>query len=332
MLGNLKITPTKGVVILPVVAFQKIAGTTAITSRAPIAGLAPVIVAGTGGCTGAATACIPDSEQRWYFGVDAEWQVGNYYIAPTFIYMTGTRVWRRTVAGSSTAGVAGGNGGVACGPVLTCNDSDIRSFLADVRGGAQFGPLRLEGFFQYTPGNSAVEVAASGALGGGFSGGGTTVKYFQNIFVDAMQNTGWFLLSSVSDIGDPFGTPSGWSATAFAVNRQYQPGYGPWGHILIAGKTSYALSSTLTGRVVVGASWTEQKADKACDVAFTRCDGRGDANYLGTETNVGLIYRIYQGLTADAAFAYLFTGDAYSHGNRSVNDAWALSYKLAYSF
>jgi hypothetical protein len=142
-----------------------------------------------------------------------------------------------------------------------------------------------------------------------------------------------------SDLGDYFGSAAGINAATFASSRGWQPGYGPWGHILIAGKANYALTPKLVGRVTAGASWTDRRADTSCTVAFLSCDGVGDERYLGTETTLGAIYKVYPGLTADAVFGYLFTGDAYGHNCTSTSrsgcdpkNAWVLSYKLAYSF
>lgn len=323
VLGNFRFTPVKGLTILPVVAFEKIAGTTTAFTRLPMVGMTATAAGGPN--------LTPDSESRWYFGVDLNWQIGSYYIAPTFIYMAGERTWRTKPSG---------NGGTAC-TTATCQDSDIRSFLADLRGGGQFGPLRLEGFFQYSPGNEARDVAASATSGGGFSGGGKTVRDFQNIWVDSGQNLGWSQLITLSnDLGDYFGQAAGINAGSVNTQNVLHPGYGPWGRILVAGKANYALTPSLSGRFVAGASWTAEEADTRCNINFLSCDGNGNAHYLGTELNLGAIYRIYPGLTVDGVFSYLFTGDAYGHNCSETTggsgcdpkNAWAWSYKLAYSF
>ncbi|HLC41641.1 MAG TPA: hypothetical protein VJO34_08445 [Methylomirabilota bacterium] len=321
MLGSMRITPMKGVTILPLVAYEKISGSTQAATRTMVG-------------------AVPNAEQRWYFGVDASVKIGNFSIDPTFIYLAGKRDWTTTVA----AGAAG-NGGAACIAGITCSDSDIRSFLADLRGSAQFGPLRLQGIFQYVPGNKAADVAASAAPsaanGGGYSGGGKTVKYFNNIFVDPTQNLGWSSLIHLSDLGDNVGG-NGYLYAPVGTNMMWQPSYGPWGAMFIAGRADYSVTPALIGRLVVGGRWAAEKVDVSCGpLVFAACDGTGEERYLGTEVNVGGLYQIYPGLNVDAIFGYLFTGDGFAHGCPAgggvvaacePKNAWQFGYKLLYSF
>ena len=234
-------------------------------------------------------------EERHYLGVDARWRMGPWSLDPTFIYQTGQRDVAQSTAKS----------GIGGGRVVT---QDEYAWIVDVRGGYRVGPLNLEGFFVYSPGNSAEDNigTAPGRL--------KAVKYYQPLNNDIAYGSGGGLseflnLNSIDYFrGFAVGT-SMFEGGSIGFDR-----YGRWD---IGFKPSYAVTPALTVRGLVAGHWTAESVDKnahfnAATGLFPAPRGSQDrnSNYLGTEFNLGLTWAFAPGLRLDAGAGWLSPGGA----------------------
>ena len=221
--------------------------------------------------------------RRHYFGVDARWTAGPFYVEPTFFYM----------AGDEDVPAAGGR-----------KNADIRAYLVDVTGGFRAGPLNIEGRAMFTPGVDANHILSNG-------GGGTDRRYVGiNPAFGYMSGwteiwTGFVDYQNSLNIGNE------------AIVMRNSPSYDKYGRVLFALAVDYALTPALTFKVLTNVSWTDTKVDTtgvlvALSGLATR-GTRGTERYLGNEWAAGLTYRFAPNVTFDLIGAVLLTGDALNH-------------------
>jgi hypothetical protein len=312
---SLDLTPVKGITIRPLVGYFDAQGNTNAFSRCRVqcAGL-PSNGAATGinSVSGAVTTSTLGSyrtstdEQRVYWGVDAQINVGPFYVDPTIIVMNSTvdGVYRGS-AEALLVGAAGTQGGGAR------VDQDIDSWLVDIRGGFRAGPLLIEAMVVWTPGDDAQHDSFKDS------------KLYHPINVDIGYGAGWTEILSLGSV-DYF--------TNAGHGMGENIGLGRYGRRQVGARASYALTPALTLSGKWASAWTDTDVDTdavAANLAGTSygatpcaltggigggcalsTNNRGDENYIGTEFSAGLTYRFAPGLTFDLVGAWLFAGSA----------------------
>jgi hypothetical protein len=218
------------------------------------------------------------NESRFWIGVDARWRYGNFTFSPTFIYNGGTREFN--------------NG----------QDSDLSSFLLDVRGAYVVGPFTVTAKFVYTPGNEASD---------NIDVPGTDINFYQSIAVDTVyRSADWFEIfgfniDSTSDalfnLNDPRSIRSNLSFDQFGL-------------IFGAVRGDYKVLPQLTFTAALGFFAAAEKVGRP-----TRSLGlsspatynyTGRDQYLATEIDAWITYNVIKGTDFDIWFAYAFVGDA----------------------
>jgi hypothetical protein len=247
------------------------------------------------------------NEKRWWAGVDARWKYGDLVIAPTFIYNGGEREFT--------------NGG----------DSDISSFLVDVRAAYTFGPLTATLKFAYTPGNDATD---------NVNAPGTDVDYYQFIAIDTVHRSlDWFEILGFNT--DTTSTPPfGFNDTR---SMRSNLGFDQFGLIHGAARVDFKVLPPLiiTGAVGFFATAADvgrpARLGAASAVNNPTYNYTGEDNYLGTEIDVWAQYTLFRGTDLDIYAAYAFIGDAFNlqdPGNnvREARDVIAGGARIIYRF
>src|SRR5262249_30206584 len=148
-----------------------------------------------------------------------------FSLDPTFYYQFGNRDFRRSAA-------AGGG----------THEADIQSWIADVQGGWQFGPLLLEARGVYTRGNKATDDITS------------KVKYFEPVNLDTGYWDGWAAIFALGvDYFNGGGGANG--------NMADHIGYDRYGRRAFALRATYSLTPALAFYGIVTPNWTDQKVD-----------------------------------------------------------------------
>jgi len=298
-----EITPFKGLDIKPLYSYFQADGATAGSSRRTVFDTRIL-----GGSTVAATAARPnDVENRHTVGIDARFRSGPFSLDPTVYYQFGNRDFRRSAAGG------GGE-----------NEADIQTWLVDVQGGWQIGPLLLEARGVYTRGNKAGDDITD------------KVKYFEPLNLDTGYWAGW---AAIYALGIDYFNGGGGTLNQMSTNIGYDR-YGRRGFGL---RATYSLTPQLAFYTAVSPTWTDQKVDTdTAIVAGVRQapTSGGDSRYLGTEADLGLTWRFAANTVFDLQGAYLFAGKALD-SVRTVNgvtqkfeaeDGWTVAARVRLSF
>lgn len=255
---------------------------------------------GTGGVNfGTALGSDQAKRERHYAGLDARWRSGPFSFDPTFTYLWGIN--RMSCGGvAARAGHCDQVGGKT-------TDQDIRAWMVDLRGGWRMGPLLLEGFFLYTPGNDARDNM------GNTAGAIADQNFFQPVNTGGGYAAGWsnFFTSNEIDFLRAY-------AIGSSVARGSVIAYDRYGALVAAFKPSYALTRALTLKGLIAGNWTAEDVDShgvfSATLGWspeTQGDQRGgDDNFLGWEVAAGLTWAFAPGLTFDAGVAHLFAGEA----------------------
>jgi hypothetical protein len=281
---SVEITPFKGLDIRPIYGFARYDSTTNVASRSSRGGFANAAPSAVGTSAGFTPG---DIEVRHTLGVDARLRLGPFSLDPTFLYQFGTR--------DVTCGAVAST--FVCPTPLVTVEQDISTFLLDLRGGFQLGPLLLEAGFAYSPGNEASDNVND------------DVNFFQPISTDTGFWAGW---ANIFALGIDY-----FNILAVAgTNGGATIGYDKYGIIRFGGRATYALTPAFSLYSNLVATWTAEDIDTSSVVAggLTPRDGRGDESYLGTEINVGLTWRMAPNLVFDLVGGYLFAGDGLGRG------------------
>jgi hypothetical protein len=300
-----EITPIKGLDIKPLYSyFQAAAGTSGSARRTVldthINGGSTVAAAATG---------IGSIENRHTIGVDARFRSGPFSLDPTFYYQFGNRDFRTAGGGTSQA--------------------DISTWIADIQGGWQLGPLLLEARGMWTRGNKATDDITS------------KVKYFEPINLDTSYWAGW---AAIFALGVDYFNGGGGANGGMAGNI----GYDRYGRRALAFRATYSLTPELAFYGTVTPNWTDQKVDTDTTIinVNTQAGQRsaptsgGDSRYLGTEADLGLTWRFAPNTVFDLQGAYLFAGNALN-SVRTLNgvttkfdaeDGWTIAARVRLSF
>jgi hypothetical protein len=249
--------------------------------------------------------------EQHYFGLDARWRSGPFSLDPTFIWLLGSH-------DMSCAGLAANAGECDSQPpdfLGKTTTRDVNAWIVDLRGGWRTGPLLLEGFFLYVPGNKARDNL------GNTAGVIHDQNFFTPINTGGGFGAGWtnFLSSnSIDYIRSSIGT---------SMSRGSHISFDRYGAIVGSIRPSYALTKALTLNGLVAASWTAEEVDT--HGVFVAATGHtpttqgskraGDDSFLGWELATSLVWGFAPGLTFDMGVAHLFAGDALDQCMRAIS-------------
>jgi hypothetical protein len=318
LIASVEVTPVKGLDLRPTYALLWAQGATAGAARVAVGGLpvycavatvASQCPAGTAGAgtptftstTVGAGAVATHEEWRHTIGLDARYRSGPLSIEPTLFYQFGTRQSDNPFSAAGGPVVVLGSGGTG----RTISEADISAWLVDLKAGYRVGPVLLEMRYVYSSGNRPMDQLSR------------DINYYQPIDTDTTYMAdGWgnILAQGIDSFNGAFRT----LGTGIGLDR--------YGRQQFGFKATYSLSPALDIYGVATPAWTARSVDtdgafaaasincaahSANSAAFPRGAGcRGDASYIGTESDLGLTWRVAPGLTLDVVGAYLFAGDA----------------------
>jgi hypothetical protein len=276
--ASLTVTPATG---------TGVAGTSANTTTLPGGFGAP-----------AAAPCFPDGakEDRSTVGIDARIRMGAFSFDPTFLYQFGQRDLV-SAAPFKYAGIR--------------HAQQENAWIVDLRGGWQAGPLLLELAGIYTTGNKARQDVRDS---------NRAVHFFQPLVTDSGYYSGW---SEIWGLGvDYFHQLRN---NAAGMSPGVAIGYDKYGLGRIGTRATYALTPTFSLRSNILASWAAEPVDtrgtvggagivpNASGTAVPLTGSHGTNQYLGTEIDVGLVYKLAPGVTFDLVAAYEWSGHAQAY-------------------
>ncbi len=311
-------TPIKGLSVRPIYSYFEAPGATSGSARAAIGALT-----------------VPtnnvDEERRHTVGFDARWTWGNLSIDPTYFYQFGSREVRCAAPGNYM-GASPRN--CIVGIRRTAATANISAHFFDIRGGWRSGPLLLEAMIGFSSGNKARDNLNK------------EIRYYAPLSTDSGYYAGW---ANILALGTDYfnGAVNGLGAGI---------SYFQYGRIQTGYKATYSWTPALDTYLYVSPTWTARAVDTDT-VATTRaqacignglggvpCTYDGDSSYLGTEANLGLVWRFAPGLTFDLVGAYLFAGGAMdaaevisyqtgASGRRiSAEDGYTVASRVRFSF
>jgi hypothetical protein len=320
-------TPFKGLDIKPVYAYFHADGVTSGTSRhntinrryavppgAAEGSVATNQAAAQGG--GNAAGDSTNQENRHTIGIDTRWRSGPFGFDPTIMYQWGHADHQAVRTNGQVARV----------------EADISSWIVDLIGSYQLGPLLLEARGVYTPGNKARDNLAQ------------SIRYYQPISMDGNYWAGWgALLASGVDYFNG----------ALLTNMSRFIGYDRYGRAGFSLRGTYSVTPALSGYGIVSPTWTAEKVDTdtgaqpglaTSSVSRTTIDDqswvKGDSSYIGTEVNLGLTWRFAPNTAFDLEGTYLFAGAALGsaevlngvHTRRDPRDAYQVAARVRLAF
>jgi len=234
-------------------------------------------------------------ESRHTIGIDARWRSGPFSFDPTVLYQFG----KRSNVVLDSAGLPYAAHSV---------EADMHSWLIDVQGGFQLGPLLLEARAIYSTGNKARDNI------------GRNINYYEPLNLDTGYYAGW---SSIIALGIDYFNGGNLSGMASNV------GYDRYGRAQLGVRATYSLTPELALYGIVNPTWTAEKVDtdttmtaagssstnriricsRTADVGGT-CFVEGDSRYIGTDLNIGLTWRFAPNTAFDLTGDYLVAGHA----------------------
>jgi hypothetical protein len=292
-------TPFKGLDLKPMYSYFHADGTTSGSSRRAVTNKA------------GSPAVAPNQEDRHTIGLDARFRSGPFSLDPTFMFQFG----------ETTQRVAGQN-----------QDADIRSWIVDIQGGWQLGPLLLEARAVWTPGNEANDDLV-----------GTKIRYFQPLNLDTGYWAGW---SNIQALGVDYFNGGGGTLAGMSTGI----GYDRYGRRGFAVRATYSLTPALAFYGIISPTWTDQKVDTdttsgaAGRGASATASISGDSRYIGTEADLGMTWRFAPNTAFDLVGAYLFAGGALDTAfvqgtaagtplkNLESEDGWTIAARVRLSF
>jgi len=254
-------------------------------------------------------------ENRHTIGVDASWRLGPWGFDPTLLYQWGTR---DQLAVTNTSG----------GRFLN-TEAKKSAFHFDAIGSFQYGPLLLEARGVYSTGNKARDNL------------GKRISYFEPLDTDTGYYSSWGAIIGLSD--QDYGTGCAIVAQACSF-----VGYDRYGRGQLGFRATYAITPAFSVFGTVNPTWTAEKVDTDTGVNATgsrtvinsQSFAKGDSNYIGTETNIGIGWKFAPNVSFDVIGAYLASGKALNTAEilngvqttRDAKDAYAVSSRVRLSF
>ena len=315
-----EITPFKGLDIKPLYSYFHIDGLTAGTARHSV--INPRFV-GSGGTNSAAAlgggAPAGDStnqENRHTVGIDMRWRSGPFGFDPTVMYQWGNADHQAVRTNGSVGRV----------------EADISSWIVDLIGSYQLGPLLLEARGVYTPGNKARDNLAR------------SIRYYQPISMDGNYWAGWGAINA---------TGVDYFNGSLLTNMGRFIGYDRYGRAGFGLRATYSVTPAFSVYSIVSPTWTAEKVDTdtganpglaTSSISRTIVDDKsfvkGDSRYIGTEANAGLTWRFAPNTAFDLEGSYLFAGAALGsaevlngvHTRRDPHDAYQVAARVRLAF
>src|SRR5437016_412463 len=315
-----EIAPFKGLDIKPLYSYFHIDGLTAGTARHSV--INPRFV-GSGGTNSAAAlgggAPAGDStnqENRHTVGIDMRWRSGPFGFDPTVMYQWGNADHQAVRTNGSVGRV----------------EADISSWIVDLIGSYQLGPLLLEARGVYTTGNKARDNLAQ------------SIRYFQPLTTDGSYWAGW---GAINASGVDYFNGS------LLTNMARFIGYDRYGRAGFSLRGTYSVTPALALYSIVSPTWTAEKVDTDTganpglgtgSISRTTVDDqswvKGDSRYIGTEANLGLTWRFAPNTAFDLEGSYLFAGAALGsaevlngvHTRRDPHDAYQVAARVRLAF
>ena len=271
------------------------------------------------------------AENRHTFGIEANWRMGPWGLAPAFYYQHGTR--------QIQAAINHPGGAYTVGRVETQADA----WLFDTVGSFQSGPLLIEVRGIYSTGNKAGDNLAK------------RISYYEPLDEDTSYYAGW---AQILALGVDYfnGAPS--SNGGMATNV----GYDRYGRAQLGIRGTYSLTPALNLYTVISPTWTAQKVDTDTGVAAAfgnsgvgnrtivsnQSQVKGDSRYIGTEWDLGTTWKFAPNTAFDLAGGWLFAGGALDNTEcvggaagtcaggtlvkKTANDAWTIASRVRLSF
>jgi hypothetical protein len=339
MAGSLEMDVFKGFTIKPTYTYIWMHGGSCNAS-ATIAMGNPAAGGYNPNTCGSPVPASPLTTQRNTVGGDLRWVAGGFSLQPTFLYQFGTG--QSFVLGpgqqlSPSTGLPTVNSG------LGKRTNDISAFIFDTIAGYRIGPLNLQGRAMFTSGQNAQSQVQNGAA----------ISYYRPIQSAFGYMAGW---SDIQTGGVDYITASLVGISGLTLRES--PSYDKYGRIFVGFATDYSLTPALTLTGLANASWTPYKVNTRSllssnglvqcpnvpTAGFGNCtsDGKGTAQYLGTEAALGLTYRFAPNVAIDLIGSYMWTGDALNNAGvvggligpnpRDALDIYKLSTRLRFTF
>lgn len=319
-----EITPFKGLDLKPLYSFFYAEGTTAGAARRgavdrhfAAGGATTTNTTNTAAVFGVAQDANGSTtfhENQHTIGLDARWRSGPFGFDPTIYYQWGTRdflAYTSTSAGS-----------------VKKVQADASAWLIDLIGSFQAGPLLLELRGIYSTGNKARDSLAK------------RIRYFEPLDEDTGYYSTWanILALSTDSVGQGCGSNAGMCTNV---------GYDRYGRAQLGFKATYSLTPALSFILAVSPTWTAEKVDTDTNSAAagrTIVDDqsfvKGDSSYIGTETNLGMVWRFAPNVYYEVTGAWLSSGSALNtaellngvHTRRDAADGYLLANKIRFSY
>ena len=254
-------------------------------------------------------------EDRHTLGASARWRSGPWALDPVVLYQTGTR---------ETQAMTRHGVGVA--------QAGVSAWLVDVVAARGLGPWLLEVRTIYSTGNEARDNLSRG------------IRYFEPLDTNNSYAAGWGEILSLSAIGDYI------LGTLSNAGMSSNVGYDRYGRAQLLTRVTYAISPTLSLSARVNPTWTAEKVDTDTGVASVSVGHRtiisdrsfvkGDSHYIGTEADLGLVWRFSPNTEFGLAGGWLFAGPALdtleirngAPTKAHARDAWVVSSRIRLLF
>jgi hypothetical protein len=273
---------------------------------------------------------LVDEEKRHTIGFDSRWSWGNLFIDPTYFYQFGSREIRCATP-APFAGAA--PTGCIVGIRRTGATANISAHFFDVRGGYRMGPLLLEAMVGFSSGNKGRDNLAK------------EIRSYAPLDTDTGYYATWASILALNVDSTQVGAVNGLGATI---------GYFQYGRVQTGYRATYSWTPALDTYLSVSPTWTARSVDtdtpaasraKACLGNNVNCGYQGDSSYIGTEANLGLVWKFAPNTRFDLVGAWLFAGGALDGAElapgtpagrtsvtRDSSDAWLISSKLSFNY
>jgi hypothetical protein len=295
-------TVYKGLDLKPMYSYFHADGTTSGSARRTVADARLL----GGNTTSPLTAFSRLSEDRHTLGIDAMWRMGPYGLDPTILYQWGTR---------DVLAAAGNR-----------VETDMSSWLIDLIGSYQLGPLLLEARGIYSPGNEAKDNLSR------------KIRYFEPLDTDTSYYATW---ANILALGIDYFNGGGQMNNGMATNV----GYDRYGRAQLGLRATYSVTPALALYGVLSPTWTAEKVDTDTNQGASfrtapLAGAKGDSAYIGTEADLGLTWKFAPNTAFDLVGAWLFAGAALDTTEtlngvatkREAKDAWTVASRLRLSF